>query len=108
MAKKLKKVTFNKSVGKLVTRVLKVKGYEPIDITFRQPSPSILMADMRVATAISDQSRGEFAVSTIASHIESWSFDPDPSRENIAALDDEEILLAIFSEIISEVTKVKN
>lgn len=108
MAKKLKKVSFTKDVGKMITRKIKIAGYEPFDITFRQPSPSVILADMRVAETLSDQSRGEFAVDVIARHIESWSFDPEPTRENITALADDEILLSIFNEIISEVLKVKN
>lgn len=88
MAKKLQPVPFVFSASEEVREAeIRVEGFAPFTIRFRVPNGITRIGGrMRMSSAETAEARGEAAVRQCAEHLVSWSLEPKPDFDGLAAL----------------------
>ena len=102
-----KKVTFGK-IGAEEERTVMIEadGFEPFEITYRVPNK--LAAAIDIISETDEEGKGIAVIKYISRHILKWTLPPEPTEENISALDNVSILLALFRAIANRNDKAKN
>ena len=101
----MKKVSFSKRGTEKREATIEPEGFEPFKISFRVPSIS---AQLDIGMDSHEESRGRAVIRYIANHLEEWDLEPEPTEENVEAIEDVEVLWALFNAISAAGNDRKN